>query len=163
MFIYIIRHDNIAALPYTMSNVEVTLNQQGVCFNKCWKDMIKQLIPISKILVQSKLLKYINIIEETNPRFLIDSIGPSMALKEEEVKAQDENLIFSSFADYFKLAKEAKTDLDEATMNDIVNIFRDRYNKFGVNDKTKFWETANMALLEYHMYDTNLKIFGVKK
>lgn len=144
-----------------MSHIELSLNKQGFCFNKCWKDMIKQLIPISKILVQSKLLKYINIIEETNPRFLIESIGPSMALKEDEVKAQDENLIFSSFSDYFKLAKEAKTDLDENTMNDIVKIFRDRYNKFNTDDKTKFWETANMALIEYHMYSTSIKLMGV--
>lgn len=124
----------------------------GLEFNKCWKTIIKMLIPMSKILVQNKLIKNIIIIEQSHPTFFLEKIGPNLMLAEDDIKNQNEELIFSSFKDYFTLAREANTDFTEEMMNEIVEIFMKEYKTFNDKKKTIFWNTVSVSLMNYQTH-----------
>ncbi len=79
-------------------------------------------------------------------------------LAEEDIKNQNEDLIFSSFKDYFVLAKEANTDFTEEMMNEIVEIFMKEYKTFKEAKKTTFWNYVSISLICYKEYGVLVNI-----
>lgn len=126
--------------------------ENGLEFNKCWKNIIKMLIPVSKFLVQNKLIKNIVVIEQSHPTFFLEKIGPNLMLAEDDIKKQNEDLIFSSFKDYFQLAKEANPEFTEDVMNEIVEIFMKEYKTFKPDKKTIFWNMVSLSLMNYQTH-----------